>query len=324
MSLYKRGEVYWAEVWIDGERTRQSTDTADRAEAQRIHDELKAASHKRPRFGFTLNDVLLEWLQETPRTKNERNCAIAFVKLHGDTPLAEVTPTSVRNALAGKSPGTYNRYVSLVSAALNLAFKRGMLRDRVVLDKKRQPPGRTRWLTYEEWQRLQQHLSPHLLTMARFAVATGLRYSNVRDLLWADVDLEAGIAWVHADQSKSGKVIRIPLNAEAVDVLLPLRDSGTANVFTYKGEPITGSVKTAWNRSVRDAGLKGLVWHDLRHTWASWHVRNGTPLEVLQRLGGWASLDMVMRYAHLAPDYVAQYAGNAAPQIPPTQASQQL
>jgi integrase len=49
-------------------------------------------------------------------------------------------------------------------------------------------------------------------------------------------------------------------------------------------------------------------WHDLRHTWASWHVQAGTPLAVLKELGGWASLDMVLRYAHLAPGHLADHA----------------
>ena len=46
---------------------------------------------------------------------------------------------------------------------------------------------------------------------------------------------------------------------------------------------------------------------------------NGTPLEVLQKLGGWKTLQMVTRYAHLAPEHLARYADNAAPQIAPQQ-----
>jgi integrase len=48
----------------------------------------------------------------------------------------------------------------------------------------------------------------------------------------------------------------------------------------------------------------------LRHTWASWHVQNGTPLNVLQELGGWSSYEMVQRYAHLAPEHLSEYANN--------------
>jgi hypothetical protein len=54
-----------------------------------------------------------------------------------------------------------------------------------------------------------------------------------------------------------------------------------------------------------------LSWHDLRHTWASWHVQNGTPLAVLQELGGRRDLKMVLLYAHLAPGHPAPYASNS-------------
>ena len=53
------------------------------------------------------------------------------------------------------------------------------------------------------------------------------------------------------------------------------------------------------------AGIeRSFRWHDLRHTWASWHVQSGTPLQELMELGGWASFEMVLRYAHLAADHL--------------------
>ncbi|WP_442919724.1 tyrosine-type recombinase/integrase [Methylobacter sp.] len=51
-------------------------------------------------------------------------------------------------------------------------------------------------------------------------------------------------------------------------------------------------------------------WHDLRHTWASWHIQVGVPLNVLQELGGWADYKMVLLYAHLASEHLAQHAAN--------------
>ena len=41
-----------------------------------------------------------------------------------------------------------------------------------------------------------------------------------------------------------------------------------------------------------------------RHTWASWHVQNGTSLHELQQLGGWSEYDTVLRYAHLSSDHL--------------------
>lgn len=80
-------------------------------------------------------------------------------------------------------------------------------------------------------------------------------------------------------------------------------------VFTWRGMPVIRTKTKAWDAAVKRAKCPaGLRWHDLRHTWATWHVMAGTPLEVLMKLGGWASYEMVLRYAHFAPGYLAEYA----------------
>ena len=66
------------------------------------------------------------------------------------------------------------------------------------------------------------------------------------------------------------------------------------------------------------AGIEDFRWHDLRHTWASWHVQNGTPLNALQDLGAWEDGDMVKRYAHLSANHLASYADRMAEKVPVT------
>jgi integrase len=56
---------------------------------------------------------------------------------------------------------------------------------------------------------------------------------------------------------------------------------------------------------LRRAGIEAFRFHDLRHTWASWHVMSGTSLQELMELGGWKSYEMVLRYAHLAPEHLS-------------------
>ncbi|HET7730767.1 MAG TPA: tyrosine-type recombinase/integrase, partial [Usitatibacter sp.] len=68
----------------------------------------------------------------------------------------------------------------------------------------------------------------------------------------------------------------------------------------------------AWRQALGRARIEDFRWHDLRHTWASWHVQNGTPLNVLQELGGWESPEMVRRYAHFSADHLAPYAERLA------------
>ena len=140
-----------------------------------------------------------------------------------------------------------------------------------------------------------------------------------------------------AASAKAGKAIGIPLSDEAIEILRGQLAKSDEWVFPYEGRgraagrPVT-KIKTAWQLAMERAGLGrferkfdgegrliskkwqgDFTWHGLRHTWAAWHVLAGTPLEVLQKLGGWADLKMVLQYGHLAPEYLARYANNAKP-----------
>ncbi len=80
-------------------------------------------------------------------------------------------------------------------------------------------------------------------------------------------------------------------------------------VFTYQGRPVKQSNTAAWHKALQRARIENFHWHDLRHTWASWHVQNGTSLQELQQLGGWSSFETVLRYAHLNSDHLKKAAG---------------
>ena len=147
-------------------------------------------------------------------------------------------------------------------------------------------------------------------TIVRFALSTGLRRTNVTHLQWSQVDMERRMAWIHADQSKTRKAIAVPLNVDAVNVLLEQKGKHEQWVFPYNGKPVYQVSTKAWYKALKKTGLEGFRFHDLRHTWASWHVQAGTPLNALQELGGWSSAEMVRRYAHLGANHLASYADN--------------
>jgi hypothetical protein len=126
--------------------------------------------------------------------------------------------------------------------------------------------------------------------------------------LEAWVNLQRRIAWVHPDQAKARKAIGVPLNAEAILVLRRQVGKHPRFVFTHRGKPVRSVNTKAWKGALGRAGIADFRWHDLRHTWASWHVQVDTPLNALQELGGWESADMVRRYAHLAPVHLAEFA----------------
>lgn len=312
MSLYKRGGTWWIDVAHHGRRRRRSAQTRDRKVAQRVHDEFRAELWRTRPGGRTFHGAIEAWRAAAPRDPADRYRLEKLKLRYRDRGLHQLTAESLQAALPRSSPGTFNRYANLVTAVLSLAKKNGWIETVPRIPRLPTPPGRIRWLTRGQWHELRKRLPAHQRAMASFALATGLRQANVLRLEWAQIDLRRRVAWIHADQAKSRKAIPVPLSDDAIRILNRQRGKNERWVFPYHGRPIQ-EIKTAWKDATTRAGLAGFTWHDLRHTWASWHIMAGTPLEVLQKLGGWSDIRMVLRYAHLDPGYLRQYANNARP-----------
>jgi integrase len=152
--------------------------------------------------------------------------------------------------------------------------------------------------------RLNEALPEHLSPVVRFALASGCRMSEILRLEWNRVDFGRRVAWLDPGTTKNGEGRGIPLNNDAVLALRAVHGDQPRRCFTYQGEPMR-AVGSAWERSLRRSGIEEFRFHDLRHTWASWHVMSGTSLQELMELGGWKSYEMVLRYAHLAPEHLS-------------------
>lgn len=99
----------------------------------------------------------------------------------------------------------------------------------------------------------------------------------------------------------------VPLSDTAIDVLKRQVNKHPDRVFTYKELPIRRANGKAFRHACERAGIEDFRWHDLRHTWATWHVQRVTPLEALQELGGWSDYKMVQRYAHFCHQHLQRY-----------------
>jgi integrase len=184
---------------------------------------------------------------------------------------------------------TVNRTLELLRAVLRKCVNEWEWLDRAPhVRMLKEPTRRIRFLTPEEAQRLLAQLPVHLADMAAFSLATGLRAGNVTGLQWSQVDEARRRAWVHPDQAKGRKAIAVPLNAVALVLVLRQRGIHATHVFSYRGKPITQVSTKAWYDALKRAAIESFRWHDLRHTWASWHVQSGTPLFALQEMGGLA------------------------------------
>lgn len=327
MSLFKRKDSpnWWIKLNHNGQRIQQSTGTTDRAKAEEYHDKLKASLWDQARLGIkprrTWKEAVIRWLAETSDKATHKDDVKKLQWLDPflrDKLLDEIRQDVIdiiRQAkLKEASKSTVNRYLALVRSILIRSRDEWEWLDvapKIRLFKESQ--GRERALTVEQAGRLLNELPLHQREFVAFALATGLRQRNVLELEWMQVNLDLRHAWVSGAKSKNRHPISVPLNEAAMSVLIRQIGKHPTRVFTFNGKPIKQANTHAWQHALKRAGIEDFRWHDLRHTWATWQRQAGTPTHELQRLGGWRTGAMVERYAHLAPDHLAEAASRLDP-----------
>lgn len=343
MSLYKRTtSPNWQYKLYPpggGAPLQGSTGTSNKEQAQEFHDRLKVDLWNQARLGvkprYTWNDAVVRYVSdreglpslETSKThlrwldQHLSGVALADIDRNRVDAIAQIkrrerrvlrTKRGLKETGRTVSAGTVNRVIGVLKAVLNAAVEWEWLDRAPVVKRAKIVSRRIRFLSHAEAERLMAELPQHLSDMARFSLETGLRRSNVTGLQWSQVDIVRRVAWIHPDQAKARRAITVPLSDTAIAVLrkqigkkrLP---EYADSVFVYHGKPVYQTVTAAWTKASQRAGIHDFRWHDLRHTWASWHVQHGTPLQVLKELGGWETLEMVQRYAHLSADHLAQW-----------------
>jgi integrase len=155
-----------------------------------------------------------------------------------------------------------------------------------------------------------QEYVDHLRPIVLLALNTGLRRGELLALMWKDVNLKTKWLTVAGQTSKNNQTRRVPLNAEAATILEGWnRQSKGSLTGSYvfagsKGRRMT-TITTAWRTLRKLARLRNFHFHDLRHHFASRLVQSGVDLNSVRELLGHSDIKMVLRYAHLAPEGLA-------------------
>jgi integrase len=310
MALLLRGENYWMDVQINGTRIRESLKTDDKKLAQQLYDMRKAELWRqgvlKEKPKKTFRDACARWLVERAHKRSivddQLKINILLPKL-GTVLIAELSRDKIEAVLPKDVTGaTRNRYRALFSSMLRAAEREWDWLDRApVLRKEAEAKRRVAYLTREQAEVLIACLPETHRMPVRFALLTGLRRSNVFGLTWEAVDLANSTLHIAEEDAKAGHRILVPLNKSARALLECFPEPRKGRVWG----PADKLWPTTWMAACKRAGVPGFRFHDLRHTWASWHAMAGTPLSVLQELGGWHSHEMVQRYAHLSPQHLA-------------------
>jgi len=159
--------------------------------------------------------------------------------------------------------------------------------------------GESELLEPAEFEAVGAHLPAYLRDAARFAYVTCWRIGAVRALEWRDVDLRARTLQLRAASAKNKRAKVIPLAGDLLALLerrAEARDPGVTHVFTGRDGGKLGDFRTDWKRAAAAAGVRGLLFHDLRRSAARNAIRSGVPEQVVMDLGGWKTRSVLDRY----------------------------
>jgi excisionase family DNA binding protein len=314
----KAGERYCVDYRDHrGHRVREVIKQArTRAEALIVLQERVAGSFNarhnplRRRESPTFSQLAEMFLEDYAKAnKKSWKCDFYALEAHlkpqfGALRLEEITPQFVeqyrRERLKSVRKSSTNREIALLRRMFNLAIDWGLASSNPILKVRTFPEKdnlKQRVLSEDEEARLLATSAPHLRAVIIGLLHTGARRNELLTLRWSEVDLNRGS--ILLIRTKGGKNRTIPVNGRLMDLLRSIEaPSKSGYVFTGpKGERIL-TIRRAFQNACRRAGLTGLRLHDLRHTFASRLVANGTDLITVKELLGHHSVTVTERYTH--------------------------
>lgn len=201
------------------------------------------------------------------------------------------------------SDASVNRELACLKSIFNKAIEWQKIKEspasRIKLFKERN--ARTRYLTENELSRLLTHSPERLKAVIVIAINTGMRKSEIQNLRWREIDFTTGV--ITLEHTKNGERRHIPINETVKKALLDQNEHGKSEYVFIKSDGEPYNVRKSFETALKKADIKDFVFHDLRHTFASYLVMRGVDLNTVRELLGHKSLEMTLRYSHLSQSH---------------------
>jgi integrase len=313
--------------------------TEAKAWATKIEDDINHGRH----YGYsrvkTLADAIDAFtkLKATIKTADDRDRHLAWWReAYGNRKLfhfkgdivdegreklatENIEPNSKRPA-RHRAPQTVRHYLMSLSACMEYARRKKRWIDKnPVADVDAPPvsPGRIRWLAPAERKALlaacDKSGNPDLGLVVRIALASGARQAEIMHLRWRMLDLAHECAFLPTSKTGEPRVMPLPGDvAVALKARAKVRHIGSDLVFPSPADSNRPrNIWQAWGVARKVAKLPDFRFHDLRHTAATEMLRAGVDSRIVATVLGHRSLNMMRRYAHVAPELVVEAARKA-------------
>jgi integrase len=314
LGVFKRKRKYWIDYY-DSQRNRiqESSHSSSKRDAEDLlalrKAEILRRTFKRPvkiTFG-ELGTKYMEYAKANKRSwlRDEQMLAKLTAFLGSQRQVREIYPADIEGFKLHRkkevSGSTVNRELALLKRMFNLAIDWDLYLGSNPVRKVKffqEVNLGFRTLTAEEEKKFLANATPYVRDIAVFALNTGLRIGEILSLTWEQVDLEKNLINVFAQ--KTHKIRPVPLNTEARRVLNYWL-MGRKNDFVFynheTGKPFV-DLKSGFALACRKAGINGVTWHTLRHTFASRVLAGGADIVTVQQLLGHSTVTVTMRYTH--------------------------
>ena len=339
-------EVFYVRYWYKGKQIKE-----------RVGLNLEAARGRRELRRMQIDEGTFKSLKDRTKSPTFREFAQRFMRDYGslrrsayyketmdilfryfgERKLASIKPKDLDQFRARReadferrrghkiSDSTMRKNLTVLATMFKMAVRWGLLEVNPAagLEKPAEPHHRIRYLTRDEWRRLEEQAPPWLCPIITLAVSTGMRRKEITNLCWDDVDFERRLIYV-SENNKTGLGRYIPMN-DTVRALLESqrrRDrevmlrTEPAKIIPYvfvdgTGKPYTAQRAKAGitehtREAAKRAGLKDFTFHDLRHTAGSWMAQAGVPMQRIGKVLGHKDLRSTQQYAHLAPEHLRE------------------
>jgi integrase len=312
VSLFKRGNVWWSYVYSEGVRHQYSTGTSNRRQAETIEAKLKeevnnqrfqivkadpamtfgelaarfiASGSVRPHHLYHLK-FLLPFFADTAVLRFTKSLADEFRRQRHDG-------TSIKDA-------TVNRDLSVLRHILYWALDEQLLQVNPLARMRMVRERRTRRqvLSVGEEQLLLGSAKDHLRTMVTFALDTGMRRGEITSQRWEDIDFSRRLLFVTHSKTPEGEAREIPLTGRLSRLLIESRQP-EGLIIGFRGRPVR-IIKRTWKTALKNAGIRHVRFHDLRHTFNTRLMEAGVLQEIRMALMGHSAGSRVhATYTHI-------------------------
>lgn len=310
--------LVWYIVWAEGRRSRRfSTKTTDKVEAKRVLARFVAAEAAPPE-SFTCADLSKAYLAERREAGVKYPKALENCLRHTDAHFGPLPPSMVSRATvrmyvsnrrgAGVKDSTITKELCIFRQALKFGVKEKWMDEEPKVETPGGGHARQRFLSRVEFATIFFAASPlHLRVFLGLAIDTLARGKAVLALTWDRVDFDRRIIWyAQHDPGSKKRAVQVPMSDRLATLLATAKECALSDhVIEWNGRPVK-SIRKAYERACRLAGVPDAHRHDLRRSGASWAVQGGMSFDAVAALLG-DSVEITKRhYAMFSPGYLRE------------------